>query len=236
MMSSYRETADRPEQAKAIAAVVVVHALLAAMILTGLNVRMVRRAVEQLTTISTNEPPLPPPARPTKPAPRPTRAKKPAGIPAPKAEPTQVVAPPVRTPVPSPVPAAKVAGPGNAASSGAGTAGTGTGAGGSGAGPGGGGYADYSRFTAARLVRNLSRGDYRSIAGNRMPRGAAMVSLVVEPDGMPAECRIVRSSGDATVDSGLCPLIVARLRFRPALDDQGRPIPYQLQYVATWML
>jgi protein TonB len=63
-----------------------------------------------------------------------------------------------------------------------------------------------------------------------------MVSLRVEPDGTATNCRIVRSSGDAGVDAGLCPLIIARLRFRPALDDQGRPIPYQLQYVATWTL
>ena len=40
----------------------------------------------------------------------------------------------------------------------------------------------------------------------------------------------------AIVDSGLCPLLTRRLRFRPAEDNQGRPIPYSLQYVATWRL
>ena len=49
-MSSYRGTADRPDQAKAIAAVVAVHAALAFVILSGLNVRMVRQAVERLKT------------------------------------------------------------------------------------------------------------------------------------------------------------------------------------------
>ena len=135
-----------------------------------------------------------------------------------------------------PIAAAKVASTGNAASSGAGAVGTGTGSEGAGSGSGGGGYKDYSRFTAAQLIRNLNRGDYRSIAGDRMPRGSAMVSLRVQPDGTPTDCRILRSSGDAGVDARLCPLIIARLRFRPALDDQGRPIPYQLQYVATWTL
>ena len=235
-MSSYRATADRTDQAKAITAVAAVHVLLAVVILTGLNVRMVRRAVEQLTTISISEPPPPPLVHLPKPAPRPSRAKKPVGARAPKAEPTPVVAPPARPRILPPVAAAKIASTGSAASSGAGAVGAGTGSGGAGNGPGGGGYRDYSRFTAARLVRNLNRGDYRSIAGDRMPRGSAMVSLLVEPDGTPADCRIVRSSGDANVDAGLCPLIIARLRFRPALDDQGRPIPYQLQYVATWTL
>ena len=235
-MSSYRATADGTDQAKAIAAVVAVHAILALVILTGLNVRMVRRAVEQLTTINISEPPPPPLVHVTKPAPKPSRAKKPVGASAPKAEPTPVVAAQARKPILPPILAAKIAGTGSSASSGAGAAGAGTGSGGAGNGAGGGGYRDYSRFTAARLVRNLNRGDYRSIAGDRMPRGAAMVSLRVEPDGLPTDCRIVRSSGDPGVDAGLCPLVIARLRFLPALDDQGRPIPYQLQYVATWSL
>ena len=217
-MSSYVGIANRPDRAKAIAAVVAVHVALAFIILTGLNVRMVRSVVEQLTTIDIREPPPPPPVTPP-PAPKPEPAKKAAGAPA-----------------PSPIPAAKVAGVGSASSSGAGTSGTGTGAGGAGNGPGGGGYGDYSRFTPARLVRNLSRGDYRSIAGGRLPRGAAMVHLVVQTNGLPTNCRVVRSSGDPYVDSGLCPLIMDRLRFRPALDDQARPITYQLDYVATWTL
>jgi protein TonB len=236
MMSSYSGTADRPDRAKALAAVIAVHAGLAAIILTGLNVRLVNQAVERLITIDIQEPPPPPPVRPPKPAPKPQQAKKPAGAPAPRAEPSPIVAPPPRLPRPSPVRAAKIAGSGAASSSGAAASGTGAGAGGSGNGAGGGGYADFSRFTPARLVRNLSRGDYRLIAGGRVPAGAAMVSLLVQADGLPSNCRIVRSSGDPYVDSGLCPLIVERLRFRPALDDQGRPVPYQLQYVATWRL
>ena len=162
--------------------------------------------------------------------------KKPEGATAKRAEPSPVVAPPPRIPAPSPLPAAKFAGSGSASTSGASTAGNGTGAGGSGTGVGGGGYGDTSRFTPAQLVRNLTRGDYRSIAQGRLPSGRAMVSLRVEPSGVPSNCRVVRSSGDAGVDSGLCPLIEARLRFRPALDDQGRPIPYELQYVAIWSL
>ena len=112
--------------------------------------------------------------------------KRPEGAAAKKAEPSPVVAPPPRIPVPSPLPAAKIAGTGSAPSSGAANAGNGTGAGGSGNGPGGGGSGDTSRFTPAQLVRNLSRGDYRSIAQGRLPAGRAMVSLRVEPDGVPA--------------------------------------------------
>ena len=196
---------------------------------------MVSEAVERMKTFDVREAP-PPPPKPPPPAPKPKQMKEPAGAPARKAEPSPIVAPPPKLPLSSPILAAKIAGTGSAASSGAGTSGTGTGAGGSGNGPGGGGYGDFSRFTPARLVRNLSRGDYRLIAGGRVPAGAAMVSLLVQSNGLPSNCRIVRSSGDPYIDAGLCPLIVERLRFRPALDDQGRPVPYQLQYVATWRL
>ena len=235
-MSSYRGTAERPEKATAIAAVVVVHVLIGIVILSGLDVRNVRQAVERMTTIAINEPPPPPPVPPPKPAPKPQAMKKPEGAAAKKAEPTPVVAPPAKLPMPSPIPAAKVAGSGTSANSGAALAGSGTGSGGSGTGTGGGGTADYSRFTPARLVRNLTRGDYHALAGGRMPAGRAMVSLRVEPSGLATNCRVRRSSGDPYVDAGLCPLITSRLRFLPALDDHGRPIAYQLDYVATWTL
>jgi len=232
-MSSYTGTANRPDRAKAIGAVIAVHAGLAAIILTGLNVRMVGQIVDHLQTFDIRVPRPPPPVPPPSP-PRQRLAKREAGAPAKKAEATPVVAPKPQLPLQSPIPAAPVAGRGSAPSSGASVSGTGTGAGGSGNGPGGGG--DYSKFTPARLVRNLSHGDYRDLTGGRMPEGAAMVALRVEPSGLPSNCRVIRSSGDSSVDAGLCPLLVARLRFRPALNDQGRPISYQLQYVATWRL
>jgi periplasmic protein TonB len=235
-MSSYRGTADRPDQAKAIAAVVAVHVALAVLILTGLNVSTVRRAVEQLTTIDIKEPPPPPPVPPPKPASKPQQAKKPAGAPAPKAQPTPVVAPVAKLPVPSPIPAAKIAGTGSASSSGAGTSGTGTGAGGSGSGPGGGGHADYSRFSPPRLVSPLRNRDYQMLTANRLPTGSGDVAIVIAPNGRISNCRVIRSSGDSFVDSGLCPLIVSRLYFSPARDDQGRPIAYSTNFHAQWSL
>ena len=231
-MSSYLGTSDRPDQAKAIAAVVAVHVALGAIILTGLNARFVSHAIETLKTFNIDVPPPPPPPPP--PTRKPQAVKKPEGAPAKKAEASPVVGPQPKLPIPSPIPAAKIAGAGNSTTSGAGASGNGTGAGGSGNGPGGGGI-DYSKFTPARLIRNLTRGDYRAIAGG-MPAGRAMVSLRIENNGAVSNCRIVRSSGDTGVDAGLCPLITQRLRFSPALDDQGRPVPYSLQYVATWAL
>ena len=60
-MSSYRGTAEGPDQAKAITAVVAVHLALAFVILTGLNVRSVSQAVERLKTFNLEQPPASPP-------------------------------------------------------------------------------------------------------------------------------------------------------------------------------
>lgn len=101
-MSSYRGTADRPDQIKAGAAVIAVHALLAAVILTGLNVDTVRRAVETMTTIAVVEPEPPPPPPPPE-AERPDPAPEDAGAAGKKAEPTPVVAPLPKIPVQNPI-------------------------------------------------------------------------------------------------------------------------------------
>lgn len=232
-MPSYSGTADSSSKARAIVAVVAVHAALGAAILTGLDVDVVERVVDRLQTIDIRLPP-PPPEPPPPPAREQKKVRLEEGAAGKKADPSPIVAPTPRIPVQAPLPAAPVAGTGSATTSGAATAGTGTGAGGSGAGRGGGG--DYSKFTPARLVRNLSHVDYRRLAAGLLPEGRAMVSLRVEPNGVASNCRVVRSSGNRAVDSGLCPLITERLRFRPALDDNGRPIPFGLNYVATWSL
>ncbi len=230
------QAADNPDRIKALAGVLTVHAALGAAILSGLNVQTVAATIERLRTFDITEVPPPPPPPP--PSPTPERARDKEGAAARKALPTPVVAPPPKIVIPakSPVVASRVPSTGSAATAGAATSGTGTGAGGSGTGLGGGGRGDYSGFTPARLVRNLSQRDYRLLTAGRLPRGRAVMSLRVEPSGMATNCRVVRSSGDGGVDAGLCPIITQRLRFRPALDDRGQAIRYDLQYVATWSL
>jgi protein TonB len=234
-MSSYTGTADRPDRAKAIAAVIAVHAALAAIILAGLNVRMVTAAVEQMKTFNVREPPpRPPKPPPQQPPPKPQQAKQAAGEPAKKAQAAPIVAPTPKLPVPSPIPAAKVAGTGSAPSSGAGISGTGTGAGGSGNGPGGGGYGDFSHFTPARIIRRIPNSEYRRISAGRMPYGSATIGFRVTPDGRLANCRIVRSSGDPYVDSIVCDAAERNMRFSPARDPSGRPVAQDMAFTPVW--
>lgn len=231
-MAYYSGTVSRPDRAKAVAAVVAVHAALATALLTGLRVGVVREAVERMTTIDIREPPPPPPVKPPPPAPKPHEAKKPAGAPAPKAEPTPVVAPQPRLPLPSPIPAAKIAGTGSASSSGAGTSGTGTGAGGSGYGPGGGGTGG---FTPAQKVTKVPDREYRRLVfASGMDRGTVGISIRVTPDGRASNCRVIRSSGSPVADSLMCQLTEEYVRFLPARDPQGRPVAQDVTWYPNW--
>ncbi|MFL6744986.1 MAG: energy transducer TonB [Sphingomicrobium sp.] len=231
-MPTYRATADRPDKAKAIAAVIAVHAGLAAMIVSGLNVRVVSAAVESLKTFDVRQPPPPPPVPPPPPARRAEQVKKPAGAPARKAEASPVVAPQPRIPRPSPIPAAKIAGTGSATTSGAGTSGTGTGAGGSGYGPGGGGTGG---FTPAQKITKIPDREYgRLVSASGMPRGTVGISIRVNADGRASNCRVVRSSGSPFADSLMCRLTEQYVRFRPARDPQGRAVAQDVTWYPNW--
>jgi protein TonB len=226
-VSSYLGTADRPDRAKAIAAVVAVHVALAFVIVTGLNVRMVAQAVEQLKTFNLQTPPVPPPP---KPQPKP-KMKQPEGAPAKKAEPTPVVAPPPRIPAPSPIPAARVAGTGSASTSGAAASGNGTGASGNGYGTGGGGTGS---FTPARKLTKIPNREYRRFASTGIPTGSVAISIRVNPDGSVSNCRIVRTSGSPYADSLMCQLTQEYVRFSPARDPSGRAIAEDVTWVPNW--
>jgi protein TonB len=229
-LSSYRGTAERPDQAKAIAAVVAIHAALAFIILSGLDVRNVSQAVEQLKTFNLQQPPPPPPVQPP-PKARAAAQEKRAGAPAKKAEPSPIVAPPQRIPAPSPLPAAKVAGSGSATASGARTSGTGTGAGGSGTGTGGGGGGD---FTPARKLTKIPDREYRRFAATGIASGSVAIAVRVNADGSLSNCRIVRSSGNSAADSLMCQLFVQYVRFSPARDPAGRAIAQDITWVPVW--
>jgi len=227
-MSSYRGTADRPDKAKAITAVVAVHAALAAIILTGLNGRIVTHAIESLKTFDIREPPPPPPPPPSS---RP-KAKLEEGTAGKKAEPTPVVAPQPKLPIPSPIPAAKIAGTGSATTSGAANSGTGTGAGGSGNGLGGGGSGG---FTPAQKITKIPDREYRRlVAASGMERGSVGVAIRVTPEGIASNCRIVRSSGNPMADALMCQLTEQYVRFRPARDPGGQPVAQDLTWYPNW--
>jgi protein TonB len=226
-------TADNPDRIKALAAVLLVHAALAAALLTGLHVQFAERTIERLKTFDIDEPPprpIPPPPPPTR-----QRARMAEGAAGTKATPTAVVAPDPQIVVPtkSRVIASRMPGKGNASRAGAGSAGIGPGAGGAGSGPGGGGY-DFSRFTPARMLNKIPDREYKRISGGRIPQGSASIIFRVNPNGRMASCRVVRSSGDPYVDYVVCDAAMTYLRFSPARDANGQPVAQDMSYTPTW--
>ena len=234
-MAAYRGTASE-DRAKALAGVLLVHVALGVVILTGLNVRNVKHVVESLKTFDINEPP-PPPPQPPPPQQRADRAKEEEGAAGKKAEPSRVVVPKPRIEVPAkpPVVAAPVAGTGSAAQSGAANYGTGPGAGGTGSGRGGGGSGDFSGYTPARRITKIPDREYRRItAASGQRSGRIGITLKVNTDGRPSNCRIARTSGNPTVDSLFCELAIAYVRFRPATDAEGRPVAQDITWHPDW--
>jgi len=148
------------------------------------------------------------------------------------ATPVAAPKPRIALPVPPPMPvtetpnkgadptqgASNVVGPGT----GAGGAGTGTGSGGSGSGTGGGGGGIGAR--PALITPKLSGRDYPPEVLRRWPRGGRVfLRFQVDVAGRPFNCNVDRSSGDPGVDQWTCSLVLAKLRFRPATDQSGRP-------------
>jgi len=235
-MAYYRGT-ERNERAKALAGVLLVHVVLAAVILTGLNVHNVRRVVESLKTFDIDEPPPPPPPQPPPPKEQAQRAKEEEGAAGKKAEPSPIVVPKPAIVIPAkpPVAAAPVAGIGSATASGAANYGTGPGAGGSGSGRGGGGTGDFSGYTPAQRISKIPDTQYRRIrAASGMSSGRIGITLKVNTDGRPSNCRIVRTSGNPDVDALFCELAVEYVRFRPALDADGTPVAQDITWYPDW--
>ena len=210
-------------------AAVVVTGVLGFGVITGLNVSMIRNAVEHMQAFDITLPKPPPPEPKPKPLPKPKEQGAPA---APKASPVVVPKPKVELPTTQPVAAAAKPGTGASSSNGQGGVGNGTGAGGTGSGLGGGGGGGGG--IPARLVRNLSRSDYARLTGGRMPEGAAGLAIGIDAGGRVSSCRVEHSSGDPAIDAGLCPLVRARLGFQPARNAQGQPVPYFTHYLARW--
>jgi len=183
-------------------------------------------------------PPPPPPVPPREAVKRPEGAAAPPNI---RSQASEIVAPPPVLPQPSPILAAKVAGMGTDATQGsAPVAGPGTGAGGAGDGTGAGGDGDGDGGGGGeppRLVRGrLKDSDYPRSLGAAGVGGTVGVRYFVGEDGRVGECAVTRSSGSPELDALTCRLIRERFRFRPSLDEDGKPVGSFLVEKHSWLV
>jgi protein TonB len=221
-MPAYRTPTSRQDRAFALVAVAAVHAGLLLLLLSEHQRKARAEPPVETALIEIDDAPTPPPPAT---APRQRQVEGAAGK---TAKPTEVVAPPARLPAPSPVAAAPTAGNDASPASGAASAGNGTGAGGSGTGAGGGG-------TAAQWISGgLRDSDYPPNALRERLGGTVSIRFTVLTSGRIADCRVVRSSGNGSLDSTTCRLLTERLRFRPATNAVGQPIESRLGSDYTW--
>lgn len=234
----YRTDLSNKDRTGAIAAVAAIHAGLIFLLLTlsgRIDLPEPQEALDVIDIFNAPRPPPPPP--PASPAAK-SRPKDKEGGSSPKnikSEATPVVAPKpkVEPQIPNPVVASEtprqgaditqgassVVGPGT----GSGGVGTGTGSGYGGGGPGGGGGGAVTR---TRLISPpLSGRDFSQDLLRLWPRGAPLFARFrIAPNGAILQCIIDRGTGVAAIDANFCALARRRLRFRPGLDRQGRPV------------
>lgn len=192
---------------------------------------------------------LPPAPLLPKPEPQPQRARapRPKGAAAPpnrRARATELVAPvplvPPSLPPPlvtiAPLPATGTdrssgAAPVEGLGTGAGGAGAGFGSGDGGDGDGGGGGSDAVQIGGRITGRDYPPGPLRAHI-----EGRVTIHYVITPRGRVTGCRIVRSSGNAELDTTTCRLVTQRFRFRPARDAMGRKIADELTEDHSWVV
>jgi protein TonB len=217
--------------------------VLAYALIFGLRVALLPRGANVLVSIDL-EPPQPRPSEPPKQPVRKAHSSAPKGSPSPpnlKNQATQVVAPPKQLVIlPPPIVVATQAGTGNAAQTGAADRlGPGQGAGGIGNGNGGGGNGGNGEGGGAVVGPQQIKGRLRfsDIPEELLGAGesaSVAVRYTVGVDGRVSNCRIDRSSRKPGIDSLACRLIEQRFRFRPARDEDGRPVRSTVVETHSW--
>lgn len=181
----------------------------------------------------------PPPPPPPENEPEPDEGAQ--GRPGEEAVPQSVTAPEpeIELPQPSPVPQASSTGVSDR--SGARESGTGTGATGTGAGTGsgnrGGGRGGVAVTRPVHVSGRIDDArDYPTPPGGREARRGTevIVRVIVGTDGRARDCSVYRPSPDAEADAITCRLVEERLRFRPARDAAGNPVPAPFYWRQRW--
>lgn len=236
------------ERARSMLAAAVVQGVIGYLLLSGLIVDLPGIADEQLKTFEiASEPPADKPDEPPPPPRQDDRREGAASPPNLRARATPIVAPPpvIPPPVPPPLIAAETPGTGSAPfagnadirgpGTGSGGIGNGSGSGGRGDGDGGGG-GGRGDTPPRHIGGRIRHGDFPRAFDEAGIGGTVGVRFLIEIDGRVPECEITRSSGTRELDALTCRLIRERFRFRPALDERGRPFPSMMTQNHEWVV
>jgi TonB family protein len=87
---------------------------------------------------------------------------------------------------------------------------------------------------AQEPLRWITRDDYPPAALRAGQQGTTSVTLRVDDKGLPTGCRVKGSTASALLDQTTCTLLMARARFTPALDAEGRPTSSEYESRYRW--
>ena len=81
-----------------------------------------------------------------------------------------------------------------------------------------------------------TREDYPIESLRNYEQGDVHFILDVDATGTVTACRIEQSSGYPRLDEASCSMLVRRARFKPAVDDNGKPVPSTYRSVVRWRI
>lgn len=214
---AYADHSQGSSRTISIIIVALVHAVLGYAFVTGLGMKYVKKAAEQLNVIDVKEEPPPPDEEPPPPPPDQPIEPPPVVAPPPIVQ-TPAPAPPIQTvrtppPVFNPVPVAAPPPPPPAPA------------------------VPASRATPRSSPGSwLSDADYPSRAQREERSGTAGFRLEIGPDGRVTNCTITSSTGHSDLDEATCRLLPRRARFRAATAAGGSPVSDTYNGRITWRL
>lgn len=77
--------------------------------------------------------------------------------------------------------------------------------------------------------------DYPAEALRLHQEGTTQVSLQIDAKGKVADCRLLESSGSASLDEATCRMLT-KLRFKPARDGEGHAVVGEFVRKMSWKL
>jgi protein TonB len=215
---AYADHSQSSSRTVSIIIVALIHAVLGYAFVTGLGMKYVKKAAEQLNVVDVKEEPPPPDEEPPPPPPEKTIEPPPVVSPPPivqtpaPAPPIQVVRTPppvfIPTPVAAPPPPPPPAAPSVSKAAGA-------------------------KGNPASWITN---DDYPPSAIRAEAQGTSAITWEINEQGRVENCRVTSSSGNADLDETACRLISRRGRYSAALDQNGNPMRSTQSRRVVWKL
>ena len=217
---AYADHSQGSSRTVSIIIVALVHAVLGYAFVSGLGMKYVKKAAEQLNVVDVKEEPPPPDEEPPPPPPDQPIEPPPVVAPPPIVQ-TPTPAPPIQTvktppPVFNPVPVAAPPPPPPAPPA--------------------------PPVAASRAAPRGSPGswltdaDYPSRAQREERSGTAGFRLEIGADGRVTNCTITSSTGHPDLDEATCRLLPRRARFKAAVGGDGQPMADTYNGRITWRL